>query len=154
MFWLWQTFVLSDSTFFEGICLNAKIVWTLSYVPVRRRRIFIFLLFVVLCVTLFSVSTPLSVLEDNFCALNFYRNQVVPLATLNPTATTSPALCFWTLKSIGKGVQMLMRHFSALAAASCLLVEKAVEQIEPGGTGLSILHKKQCLRQCYYTLLF
>lgn len=140
MSWLWQTPVLSDSTFFEGICLNAKIVWTLPYVPVRR-RILLFLLFVVLWVTLFSVSTHLSVPEDNFCAQNFYRNQIIPLATLNPATTTSSALCFWTLKYIGKGVQMLMRHFSALAAASCLLVEKAVEQIEPGGTGLSILHK-------------
>lgn len=113
----------------------------MPYVPFRRRRILLFLVFVVLRVTLFSVSTPLSVLEDNFHAQNFYRNQVIPLATQNPTATISSALCFWTLKCMGKGVQMLMRHFSVLAAPSCLLVEKAVEQIEPGGTGLSVLHK-------------
>lgn len=134
---------------------NAKVVWTLLYVPVRRRRILLVLLFVVLWVTLFLVSTPLSVLEDYFGAQNFYRNQVIPLATPKPAATTSPTLCFRILKSIGKGVQVLMRHFSALAAASSLLVEKAVEQIQPGGTGLSVLHKWKCLpQQCYYTLLF
>lgn len=133
--------VLSYSTFFEGICLNAKVVWTLPYARVGKRKILPFLLFVVLWVTLISVSTPLNVLEDDFGAQNFYRNQIIPLPTLNPTATTSCTLSFWTLKSIGKGVQMLMSYFSALAAASCLLVEKAVEQIQPGGTGLSVLHK-------------
>lgn len=98
-----------------------------------------------------SVSTPLSVLEDDFGAQNFYRNQVIHLPTLNPTATTSHALSFGTLKSIGKGVQMLMSHFSALAAASCLLVEKAVSRYSLGAQ-VCRYFTNDSLQQCYYTL--
>lgn len=81
-------------------------------------------------------------LKDYAGAQNFYRNQVIPLPTEpDGNSNKSPALCCWTLGSIGKGIQELGSHFSALVAASCLLVEKAVEQIQPVGTGLSILHK-------------
>lgn len=82
-------------------------------------------------------------MKDYAGAQSFYGNQVIPLFTLNPmaTVTTGPALCCWTLESIRKVVQGLGSHFSALASASYLLVEKAMEQIESVGTGLSIIHK-------------
>lgn len=53
----------------------------------------------------------------------------------------SLALCCWIRGSIGKGVQGLGIHISVLAGASCLLVEKAAEHIQPVGTGLSMPRK-------------
>lgn len=85
---------LSDSSFFEGICLNAKALWTLPYVPDRRKRILLFSLFVVLWVILFSVSAPLSVLEDNFCAQNFYKKSGNSLGHSEPNSNNWPRPLF------------------------------------------------------------